>query len=223
MQNDLKSEVFEDKTVEMIENIRIVCDLKTLLINVKKKGAVIIGYENGPKFLNAVRSLTGTLKNISDDDLLKVYRLFLVKMEKQFGSLPDKSLTSSSMIQEYLSATNCLSNEVELIVHCISVAVVKISVESVVESLVSRYEKHFPKERSGTEESHALEEMVIAENGPLLQHADSIIEASMNEYWKEKAGWHFIWKSDNIKQFTGNASKVIGRFFDTKSKLPFMK
>ena len=55
MQNDLKLEVFEDKTVEMIENIRIVCNLKTLLINVKKKGAVIIGYENGQKILNAVR------------------------------------------------------------------------------------------------------------------------------------------------------------------------
>ena len=109
--------------------------------------------------------------------------------------------------------------------HCISVAAVKISVESVVESLVSRYENHFPKERCGTEESHALEKMVIAENGPLLQHADSIIEAAMNEYWKDKkqTGWHFIRKSDNIKQYTGSSSKIIGRFFDTKSKLPFMK
>lgn len=60
MQNDIRSEVFEDKTIEMIKNIRIVCDLKTLLVNVKKKGAVIIGYEDGPKYLNAIRNFTGS-------------------------------------------------------------------------------------------------------------------------------------------------------------------
>ena len=38
----------------------------------------------------------------------------------------------------------------------ISVAAVKISVVSFVESLVSRYENHFPKERCGTEEIHGF-------------------------------------------------------------------
>ena len=50
--------------------------------------------------------------------------------------MPESSLTSIFMIQEFLSTTNKLASEVELIVHCISVAAVKISVESDVESLV---------------------------------------------------------------------------------------
>ena len=56
------------------------------------------------------------------------------------------------------------------------------SVESVVESLVSRYEHHFSSSRQPLED-HALNEMLIAENGPL--DADRILEKSMDKYWKE--------------------------------------
>ena len=34
------------------------------------------------------------------------------------------------------------------------------------------------------EEDNAEEEMEIADNGPLLQNADIILEKSMNAYWK---------------------------------------
>ena len=46
-------------------------------------------------------------------------------------------------------------------------ASVKVSVESVVESLVSKYEKHFDSSRQPSED-HAVDEMIIYENGPLL-------------------------------------------------------
>ena len=101
-------------------------------------------------------------------------------------------------------------------------ASVKISVESVVEILASRYENHFTSSRQGTEE-HAPEEMIIAENGPLLQHADSIPEKAMENYWKSRGKdceWHFIRRSKNIRSYTGDSSKVVGRMFDNISKLP---
>ena len=103
---------------------------------------------------------------------------------------------------------------------------VKVSVESVVETLVSRYEQHFTPQRQDTDESSAMEEMNIAENGPHLQHADSVIEDSMNSYWKDhdkKTGnWHFIRRSDNIRSYTGKSSKVVGGMMDRQSRLPFM-
>ena len=104
-------------------------------------------------------------------------------------------------------------------------AAVILSVESVVESLVSLYQNHLTATRQGTEESHALEEMIIAENGPVVQHADAIIEQEMNAYWRKKtmSEWHFVQKSDSIKCYTGDTSKVIGRLLDAKSKLPFME
>ena len=48
--------------------------------------------------------------------------------------------------------------------HCLSTVAVKYSVESSVESLISRYETHFDRKRQLTEEN-AHQEMVIAEVG----------------------------------------------------------
>jgi hypothetical protein len=224
MQNDLQSEVFENETVEMIEHVRVICDLKTLLPSIKKKGAIVIGLEESAKFVNSVRCVTGTLRSITDDNIVYCYRLFLRKLEQHFSPMPAKSLTSKNMIRAFLNTTTGLAKDVEVIVHCMSVAAVKVSVESVVESLVSRYQNHFTADRLGTEESHALEEMMIAENGPVLQHADSVIEAAMESYWKEKkTGWHFVRISEKIKSYTGDSSKVIGRLLETRSKLPFME
>ena len=68
--------------------------------------------------------------------------------------------------------------------------------------------------------------MSIAENGPLLQHADVLLERAMNKYWKKsgnaKGEWHFLRRSDDIRSYIGGCGKVLGKMFDEKSKLPFM-
>ena len=91
----------------------------------------------------------------------------------------------------------------------------------VVESIVSRYEKHFDLSRQPDEE-HALNEMVIAENGPLLHHADEILELAMDRYWRKNTvngKWHFLRNTQDIRSYTGGASKVVGKLLDQKSKL----
>ena len=78
--------------------------------------------------------------------------------------------------------------------------------------------------QQGTTEIHSLEEMIISENGPLLQHANSIIESAMNKYWAQKkmSGWHFLRKSRNLESYSGGSSKVVARLLNTPSKFPFM-
>ena len=98
---------------------------------------------------------------------------------------------------------------------------VKVSVESDVESLVSRYEKHLKVDRQ-LEEDNAEEEMEISENGPLLQNADKVLKKSMNAYWKETTQtgeWHFVRRKDEI---SFDKSKVLTRLYNQKSKLGFM-
>ena len=60
-------------------------------------------------------------------------------------------------------------------------ASLKVSIESLVESLVSRYEKHFDKERNLLEDN-AMDEIEISENGPTIFKADNILKAAMNRY-----------------------------------------
>ena len=67
--------------------------------------------------------------------------------------------------------------------------------------------------------------MIIAENGPLLHHADEMLERAMNQYWRvanRDGKWHFLRQTEDIHSYTENCSKVVGKLLDQKSKLPFM-
>ena len=89
---------------------------------------------------------------------------------------------NKSLIKDFLDTDLKLFKGVEIIVQVLCAAAVKISVESDVESLVSRYEKHFKIDRQLGEENADFE-MEIAENGPLLIHADNILKNAMDKYW----------------------------------------
>ena len=113
------------------------------------------------------------------------------------------------MIKTLLADASMYSG-IELSLHIVCTAAVKLSVESVVESLVSRYESHFDSSRQLSEE-HALEEMEIAENGQNLVNADKILYCAMTNYWKTQTidgSWHFCHRSEDIR-WHKNESKVI--------------
>ena len=166
LHHDLSCEIFDKETEIVIENCRIVSDLKAILTR------------------DFARAITGTIASVSDDDLTKLFREFISLLETHFvkpfaNSFDASKLDSKKLIQRLLRkdmSSNFLS--CCIIVHCISVACVKVSVESVFESIVSRYEKHFDSARQPTKD-HALNEMIIAENGPLIHHADIILERAM--------------------------------------------
>ena len=65
----------------------------------------------------------------------------------------------------------------------------------------------------------ALEE--ICENGPRLIHADKLLLAAMNKYWKSNGNreWHFV-RNDRDNMF--KQSQVLNRLKNQKSKLAFM-
>ena len=49
---------------------------------------------------------------------------------------------------------------------------------------------------------HALNEMIIAGNGPLLHHVDKILDRAMERYWKEhsvKGKWQFLRNTQDIR------------------------
>ena len=199
LHNDLANEVFDDCTKEVIENCRVICDLKSLLEKIYQKGSVRLGLKGAKTFLNAVRNITGSVATVDDGDLMIHYRMFVANLETLFikscKKFDPSILDSKEIIQSILKKENiALRRNFKVIIHLICVACVKVSVESIVESLVSRYEKHFDSSRQPTKQ-HSLDEIIIAENEPLLHHADEILERAMNQYWRvanRNGKWHFL-------------------------------
>ena len=73
----------------------------------------------------------------------------------------------------------------ELIIHCLLAMAVKYSLESIVESLISRYQVHFDKSHQlGEEKAHM--EMFMSMNGPVLVRADPLLKRAMDKFFKDK-------------------------------------
>ena len=217
LHNDLVNEFFDDCTREVIKNCRVLCDLKPLLEKTYQQGSVMVGLGETKTFLNEVRNITGSVETVDDGNLMSHYRMCVATLETLFikpcKKFDPSILHSTEIIQSILKKENiALFGNVAIIIHLMCFACVKVSVESVVESLVSRYEKQFDSSRLPTEQ-HSLDEMIFAENGALLHH------------WRvanRDGKWHFLRRIEDIYSYTGNRSKVIGQLLDQKSKLPFM-
>ena len=215
LHDDLSSDIFDEKTEETIELTRNVCDLKSMAENIDEKGAIIFGTISADLFVDSAKKITNTISDIPDNILKQNYRDFLLVLEKHIKDNKTKSYDSKELIKQFLDSGLKLYKGIEITLQSICAAAIKISVESDVESLVSRYENHFTVDRQLDEEK-ADDEMLISENGPALQNADRTLKNAMDKFWGG-GQWHFIaTKSQFFK------SKVLDRMRKQPSRLSFM-
>ena len=110
LHNYLLCEVFDDGTKEVIENCRVVCGLKSLLVKIYQKGNVMVGLEETKKILNAVGNITGSAGTVNDGDLINHYRMFVAHLETLFikscKTFDPSILDSKEIIQSNLRKEN---------------------------------------------------------------------------------------------------------------------
>ena len=170
----------------------------------------------------SAQKLVFELKDVSPTDLKSQYRKFLDKIEELIKPMPSKdfiALKSSCIIKKFLSSKAALFKDIELVLHAVTVAATIMSVESVCESLTSKYEYHNNKRRPISEET-AHHEMNISVNGPLPTKCDSVIKNALNKFFEKQSDWHFLRKSHNIKEWF--VSKTVDKLMSKNSSLPFM-
>ena len=129
------------------------------------------------------------------------------------------------IIKQFFAPSNNLFEGIEMIMQAMATAAVKQSCESILESMVSRYENHFSSNRNMAEES-INHEFFVAVNGPSLGRCDKVVEKAMDKYWRSKKqpGWHFYRTTvlEQLKDFDGD-SKVLHKLLNTESNFKFME
>ena len=88
-------------------------------------------------FVESSKQLTGTIENISDEILENNYIKFVKVLENHVRNKKVENLTSKELVKEFLSTKLKLYEGVELTVHIVCTAAIKVSVESDLELLVS--------------------------------------------------------------------------------------
>ena len=108
----------------------------------------------------------------------------------------------------------------EWIIHGLNTAVMKFSVESIVESVVSIFERKFPAGRTSSEKT-MYEEMNITLNGPSLPNADNLLGKSVAHYFKDHTRREGFIRKNNFAPLT-KESDTVRRLKNEVSKFPFM-
>ena len=129
------------------------------------------------------------------------------------------------IFRSFLNSDLKLFLNVEVIIHILAVAATSITVESIVESWVSIYESHSNKHRPISNERAEME-VSVAVNGPLLQHADSVLIMALRDMYKDakdlqnRGIGRFVRRNNNIADYV--VSKSVDAFKMKPKSKPFM-
>ena len=155
------------------------------------KGHVYVDATRAEMLWKHTRKITATLDEILHNEMKESYKDSLINLERYSESI--RKITSVSILKDFISSKLCLLEGIELTIQALMCTSVKVSVESVVESLVLPYQIHFHKER-GLNEKNTMDEMEISENRPSEFREEKLLVVAMEKYWERetKSGhWHF--------------------------------
>ena len=174
----LKEEVFHEDTVTAVFYTKTILHLPSIVLKLKDQ-------QNGGYIKVAATEFT---VHSLDIILMDQYKEFLQRLEKvteHYSRYELGELDPETIIKQFIIPKGNLFCGIEMIIQAISVSCVKVSCESVLESLLSIFENHFDARRHMNEDSTS-EEFTIAVNGPNLSHCDNLVKEAMDSYWGSK-------------------------------------
>ena len=118
---------------------------------------------------------------------------FTKRLEKitQHKSYEQLEKTDSKELIQTFGSSPSLYEGIELVMRATYEASVKLSVESVAESVISVYNLHNNQLRKLNEDT-ANDELFVAYNGPEIGEADEVLRQALNLHFsKTRGGWNF--------------------------------
>ena len=121
------------------------------------------------------------MREIDVQELESQYSKFLERIEDQVRTKSNEQIenvNSKDLIKTFMKDPK-LYKENEMVMDSTLVAAVKVSVESIADSIISKYSIHNSKLRSISDET-ANNEMFIAVNGPKIGEVDETLKKAFN-------------------------------------------
>ena len=205
----------EDKAT--IENSRKVTDWISLAIKLKDRSVPVFHTLDKQKYTKACFEIDRTLRQFKEDEISSQYRQFLNRLKEVTKDDLNENLEHrdpKDLIKQFLSDSK-LYTGIEVVLQACMVGAIKISVESVAESMISKYNIHNSKIRP-VDDITVEHEMMIDYNGPDIGEADGVLMEALHMHFKDNSmGIHF--NTQNIFRSRGVTVETI---LSRKSRLP---
>ena len=176
-------EVFDAEDIKWIEACRKVTDVSSLAMKIKNRGVQLVWMLESMDFAKTAHILDRNLRQVPLMHIQAEFRVYLDRLEeetKKYSIQEVKDIDSKEFIKNFLAKPELFKN-IEMVMQAISVGCIKLSVESVAESIISKYNLHNNPLRRISEET-AQGEMFISYNGPKFGKSDKLLSEAI---------WHF--------------------------------
>ena len=213
---DELKDVFRAEDIQMIENTRPLTDWTNHALKIRERSVPVVHALEKSKFVNSCKKVCRSLKEIDSIELESQFYTFLKRLEVATKHENDQNLekTDPKDLIHNFSSLPGLYEGIELVMRATYEACVKISVESVAESVISVYNQHNSKIRNIGEEN-ANNEFFIAYNGPEIGEADEVLRDALDLHFsKSRLGWHFT-----TNTLFHSVGPTVDKILKTKNKL----
>ena len=217
-------EVYSKNDREMIEHIRVVLDLAKVVQLTKEMSPAVVTMRTVKKILDSAVVIDQDFDmKYEKGEIREQYRVFVEKISEISKIKDSEKFSSIDVMVMMMNTEGKKYRGCEAVMDILCQAATKKLVESVMESWISVLEHHSSKSRQLKAET-IKNEIMIAVNGPLIQHSEGVVDESMKVYWSQfknslKNG-HFTRKSGHIKSYT--ISKTIDSLNSKVVKNPFI-
>ena len=224
VKDDMVINVYNNKEVEMIKVIRRLTDWSALAVRINRLGCVLTQTLEESQYLLDCRKMVRSLRNIPSSIITNQFKIFIQRLHEETKNMTNdqiKKTDSKELIKRFLKTDLYLYKDIEMIMAAAVVGCIKLGLESIAESMISKYNIHSSYIRPISDDS-VHNEMVIDCNGPSINEADDVLSEAASYYFsqqKSKNDWNFV-TNNNIN---GRHGTVIKKKFSIHSRFPFTK
>ena len=190
---DELKDVFREVDIKVIETTRPLTDWSGLALKLKTRSQPIVYALEKKTFVDSCYNTARSVKCVERSEIENQFYKFTKRLEKitQHKSYEQLKKTDSKELIQTFGSSPSLYEGIELVMRATYEASVKLSVESVAESVISVYNLHNNQLRKLNEDT-ANDELFVAYNGPEIGEADEVLRQALNLHFsKTRGGWNF--------------------------------
>ena len=149
------------------------------------------------KYSRNAKTVSRSIREVDTEEIDNQFSIFLERLGKELDTEPIskiEKINSKDIMKTFMTNPE-LYRGIEMIMQATLVGAIKIGVESVTESVISKYSIHNSKIRN-IKDKTANNEMFIAVNGPKVGQADETIKKALDRKFGGRGGWHFSTKQN---------------------------
>ena len=194
-------------------------DWTKLAIKIKARSAPVIAALEKGNFVKISNKVERGLREIDETELENQFATFINRLGKvvEQKSIEEiDKIDPKKLIKQFMNDPT-LYEGVEMVMQATLAAAIKMSVESIAESVISKYANHNTKIRP-IADTTANDEMFIAVNGPEIGEADNVLTKALNLKFGSSS-WHFS-VQQNLFRTSG---PTVGKLLNKKSSFNIYK